>query len=133
MRGCLDREERLVTALLLLLLLLLRKRVVSSRLLTDELARLLAVSVTISVNAYERTAEETYLSAPKFPNVSIPSSRLAKRLASLECSSSVRVLTFGIVFCLGGAEWDIGGGDWDDWGCCCEYVPCRLNETGLAV
>ena len=64
----------------------------------------------------------------------MPSSRPASRLASFECSSSARVLTAGIVFCLcaeGGAECDIGGGDTDEG--LFPYVPCRLNDTGLAV
>ena len=62
----------------------------------------------------------------------MPSSRVASRLASFECSSSARVLTAGIVFARGpgGADCDgCGGGDVD----ALAYVPWRLNETGLAV
>ena len=68
------------------------------------------------------------------PKVSIPlSSRFANMLASAGLMSS-RVLTAGMVFALGaagGADWEGGGGDIEDGPC--EKVPCRLNETGLAI
>ena len=137
----LDLEERLLVALLLLLLL--RERVElavrRARGLPDEPVRLRSVPVQRDPSERAERGDRkgkcirTYRRFPQLPKVSIPSSRFARRFASFECSSSERVLTAGIVFCrcAGGADCDTGGGEVDDGPFA--YVPCRLNDTGLAV
>ena len=111
-----------------------------ARWLVDEPGRLLAVPAEAEgveqAGCRQKRKRRRHLRLPQFPNVSMPSSRFARRFASAECWSSGRVLTAGIVFALfalaGGADCEGGGGDVEDEGPC-ENVPWRLNDTGLAV